>query len=242
MSVKLNQYLTLVYVTIHTNIHPHTSTHTHTHKHTHTHAHTHRLLDIEIPSKRYNNLTKNERNALYSLKDDPSIMIKGADKGSVVAVWDREDYLKEAYKQLEDREVYEEVPNDPNVLINTIKKALEKIRLRSDLSSDTLNYFLVKDLKFARFYILPEINKLLHDVPSRPVISNCGFYTENISSFLDHHLQPLAQRVKSYIKDNNHFLNKIKKIGKLPEGGILCTMDVVGLWPFPTSGRSYLSL
>ena len=30
-----------------------------------------RLLDIEIPSKRYNNLTKDERDALYSLEDDP---------------------------------------------------------------------------------------------------------------------------------------------------------------------------
>ena len=68
-------------------------------------------------------------------------------------------------------EVYEEVPNDPNVLINTIMKALgEKIRLRGDLSSDTLNYFLVKDPKFARFYLLPKIHKRLHDVPGRPVI------------------------------------------------------------------------
>ena len=45
-----------------------------------------RLLEIEIPSKRYNNLTKDERDALYSLKDDPSIIIKDADKGSVVVV------------------------------------------------------------------------------------------------------------------------------------------------------------
>ena len=45
-----------------------------------------RLLDIEIPSKRYNNLTKDERDALYSIKDDPYIIIKGADKGSVVVV------------------------------------------------------------------------------------------------------------------------------------------------------------
>ena len=52
-----------------------------------------RLLDIEIPSKRFNNLTKEEREALYSLKDDPSIIINGTDKGSVVVVWDREDYL-----------------------------------------------------------------------------------------------------------------------------------------------------
>ena len=45
-----------------------------------------RLLGIETPSKRFNNLTKEEREALHSLTDDPSIIIKGADKGSVVVV------------------------------------------------------------------------------------------------------------------------------------------------------------
>ena len=35
-----------------------------------------RLLDIEIPSKRFNNLTKEEREALYSLNNDPSIMTR----------------------------------------------------------------------------------------------------------------------------------------------------------------------
>ena len=85
-----------------------------------------RLLDIEIPSKRFNNLTKDERNAMYSLKDDKSIIIKGADKGSAVIVWDRDDYIKEATKQLQDKEVYMEVPNDSSALVSTIFKSLEK--------------------------------------------------------------------------------------------------------------------
>ena len=54
-----------------------------------------RLLDIEIPSKRFNNLTKDETNAMYSLKDDKSIIIKGAEKCAAAIVWDHEDYLKE---------------------------------------------------------------------------------------------------------------------------------------------------
>ena len=199
-------------------------------------------LDIEIPSKRYNNLTKDERVALYSLKDDPSIIIKYVNKGSVVVVWDREDYLKEAYKQLDDREVYEEIPNDHNVLINTIMKTSEKVRLRGVLSSDTLNYVLVKDPKFARFYLLPKIYKRLHDVPGKPVISKCGVYSENVSSFLDYHLQALAQRANSYIKDTNHLLNKMKKIAKLPERLIRCTMDVVDLHPNIPHGESIVSL
>ena len=45
-----------------------------------------RLLDKEIPSRRYNNLTKEECDALYSLRDDSTIIIKGADKGLVVVV------------------------------------------------------------------------------------------------------------------------------------------------------------
>ena len=91
-------------------------------------------------------------------------------------------------------------------------KALEKIRLRGDLSSDTVNFFLVKDPKLGGFYLLAKNHKRLHDARRIPVISNCSFYTENISSCLGHHLQPLAQRVKSYIKDTNHFLNRIKKL------------------------------
>ena len=110
-------------------------------------------------------------------------------------------------------------------------KALEKIHLRVDLSKDTLDYFLAKDPKFARIYLLPKIHKRVHDVPGRPGISNCGCYTENISSFLDYHLQPLAQKVKLYIKDTNHFLSKLKSLGKLPQGAIMCTIDVVVLYP-----------
>ena len=164
---------------------------------------------------------------MYSLKDDPSIIIKGADKGSVVVVWDRENYLKEAYRQLE------QFSDDSSVLGNILMKALVKIRLQGDLPKDTLDYFLVKDpiFAFARLYLLPKIHKRLHDVPGRPVISNCGYYTENISSFLDYHLQPLAQKVKSYIKDTNHFLNRLSSLGKLPQGAILCSVDVVGLYP-----------
>ena len=190
-----------------------------------------RLLDIEIPSKRFNNLTKEERESLFSLKDDISIIAKGTDKGSVVVVWDREDYLKKAYRQHDDKEVYEQVPHDPSALANTLIEALEKIRLWGDLSEDTLDYVLVKDPKFARFYLLPKIHKRLHDMPGRPVISNCGYYTENKSAVLDYHLQPLVQKVKSYIRDTNHFLSKLKSLGKLPKGAILSTTDVAGLYP-----------
>ena len=68
-----------------------------------------KLLKIEIPKDKYNNLTSKERQALCDLKNDKNIVIKGSDKGSAVVVWDREDYIKETEKQLGDSDVYEEV-------------------------------------------------------------------------------------------------------------------------------------
>ena len=100
------------------------------------------LLDIEFTSRRFNNLSKEEQGVLYNLKNDPRIIIESADKGSVVVVWGKEDYLKEAYRQLDDKEMYRQVPYDPSVLANTLIKALEKMRLQRDLLKDTVDYFL----------------------------------------------------------------------------------------------------
>ena len=130
-------------------------------------------------------------------------------------------YKGYAEKQLGDEKVYEKVSNDAAPLLKTINEIITKIRKRGDLKRDYLDYFIMKDPKFSR----------LHDVPGRSVIYISGYYTENISSFLDHHLQPLAQAVKSYIKDTNEFLKKLRSLPKLPDGIILCTMDVVGLYP-----------
>ena len=108
---------------------------------------------------------------------------------------------------------------------------MENIRKRGDVCTDTLNYFIIKDAKFSRLYLLSKTNKRLYYIHERPVISNCGYYTENISSFLDSHLQPIAKKVKSYIEATNDFLKKFRSVTRLPDSILLCTMDVVSLYP-----------
>ena len=83
---------------------------------------------------------------------------------------------------------------------------------------------MVKDPKFARFCLLSKIHKQLHD-------SNCGYHTKNVSSFLDFNLAPLIWNVEFYIKDTNDFLKKHFSLPNLPDYIILCTVDVVGLYP-----------
>ena len=78
---------------------------------------------------------------------------------------------------------------------------------------------------------LPKIHKRLENIPRRTVIFSCEFYTENISAFVDFHLQPLSREVKSYIKDPDGFLKKLISLTDLPSDMILCSVDVVGLYP-----------
>ena len=179
-------------------------------------------MNIEIPQNKYNNLTREERSARYNLKNDTNIVIKSAEKGPGVVFWEANDYIEETEKQFGDKDIDEEVCNDPGFLLNTIIKA--KIWKRGDLNADTLKCFMVKDPKFARLYLLPKIHKRLHDV--RPVILNCGYYSEHISSFLDFHLKPLAREVKFFIKDTNDILKTLRSLPNLPDDIVLCNVDV----------------
>ena len=63
------------------------------------------------------------------------------------------------------------------------------------------------------------------------MISNCGTPTEMISEFLDRQLKSIMQMNWSYIKHSGDFIRKIKNLTDIPEGAILVTADVVGLYP-----------
>ena len=54
-----------------------------------------KCLKIKIMKGKFNNLTKGERSALCSLKNDKTVAIKGAGKRSAFVVWEKEDYIRE---------------------------------------------------------------------------------------------------------------------------------------------------
>ena len=77
---------------------------------------------------------------MYSLKDDLNTIIKGVDKGSVVVVWNREDYLEEAYRQVDDKEVIKKFQMARTSLPTFLMETSEKLSLTNGLSKDTLDY------------------------------------------------------------------------------------------------------
>ena len=71
----------------------------------------------------------------------PCIIIKGASKGSVVLLWDREDYVRETDIQINDKDVYQEVKVDTeSSLIKVMKSAIRKIRNACDIKEENLVY------------------------------------------------------------------------------------------------------
>ena len=156
-----------------------------------------------------------------------TLVIKGADKGSGVVVWDRGDYLMEAERHLSDKRTYEEINLEKDTLSRLSQRSNKyfyELCAAGSISKTVRNYFLfaVKNAAtLAKMYMLPKIHKRHFNVPGRAVISNCGAVTEKVSEFLDHHLKPIMLSGETYIRDSFDFLEKAKSIGPIPESAIL---------------------
>ena len=66
-----------------------------------------RFTIIERPV-RHSNLSQEEWKAIRSLADDGNVVIKKVDKSSCGLIWDRNDYITEAEKQLSNKVVYKQ--------------------------------------------------------------------------------------------------------------------------------------
>ena len=60
---------------------------------------------------------------MRNLENDRNVLIKPADQGSSIVVWDRLDYLAEAEKQLSDSNTYKEVKLSEKDQIKLVEKS-----------------------------------------------------------------------------------------------------------------------
>ena len=102
---------------------------------------------------------------------------------------------------------------------------MRDLKLITEKNFDYLN---MKNTTEGRFYLLPKIHK--KNIPGRPICSSCNHPTANISKFVDEHIKQYVPTTKSYVRDTQHFIKRIKEIGPLPEGTKLVTLDVSSLY------------
>ena len=91
---------------------------------------------------------------MHLFANDRSIVIKKADKCSCAVVWDREDYIAEASKQLNDEIVYKSVKFKARILQDLAEKCnsiFKGLKEKGKITEKQLKYFTTEHKKTRNF-------------------------------------------------------------------------------------------
>lgn len=190
------------------------------------------------PSGERCNLSGEEVKALRELMHNKHVVIKPADKGSMVVILSRDQYVQEVDRQLRDTVYYRElaqpiykdtVPLVADILDRLHKKKFINARQRHYLKGSS-------EPRERKFYALPKVHKEpekwtvpFQVPPGRPIVSDCGSETYRIAEYLDFHLNPLSVRHPAYVKDTYHFIEMVKTF-QIPANSFFFSMDVDALY------------
>ena len=188
--------------------------------------------------KEKGNLSYDEIKAIRQLSQNKSIIIKPADKGSVVVILGREQYIMEAHRQLDNTTYYKKL-KEPIYLktIPVVHNILNELHKKKYINSRQKQYLKGEcQPRARRFYILPKIHKdpqtwtvPLEVPPGRPIVSDCGSETYKTAEYIDYHLNPLSIKHPSYIKDTYHFIDIVKNL-QIPQNSSFFTIDIDSLY------------
>ena len=116
---------------------------------------------------------------------------------------DREDYLTEGHKQLNNESIYVDAKHSNDKTLfdlieksNNFFKRLNKKKMILERELKYLSYSFKNASCLGKMHLLLKIHKRLYNVPGRPFMSNCRTPAEKVSGFLDHHLQPVMKSGK----------------------------------------------
>ena len=159
------------------------------------------MLQKASPPK--DNLSKKQRQALHSLKEDKEITFLPADKGRATVILNKEDYIKKCNDHL-DSGPYIKLKKDPTERIK--REARTKLAiLRDNGTIDEPLYFKLKptDSQVPRFYGLPKIHKT--SIPVRPKDLYSGSPLFNLSKYIANILKPYTHLNKQHCKNSKEF-------------------------------------
>ena len=144
-------------------------------------------------------------------------------------ILDVEDYVKEAERQLNNKENYRKINYDPTTVnYETIHKDISKFQKENLLSNNISEGLKTENPKTPHFYLKPKLHK--EGNQGRPMISSINCHTSKISEYVDYHLQPIVKEIPSYVQDTSDFLRKINQINFVPDNSYLVSVDVKSLY------------
>ncbi|BHF71854.1 hypothetical protein SprV_0401491500 [Sparganum proliferum] len=117
----------------------------------------HETSSLLMQHKKSETLSKEEQQALKSLKAVKDIIILPADKGRSTGLFDKSDYQKKALSLLDDPRSYKLCPaSEMKNLLTQINKSLAKLRANGAITAKDWFHMKPSDSDAARFYGLPK--------------------------------------------------------------------------------------
>jgi len=169
------------------------------------------------------NLTKNERMALRTLKDNTHLTILPDDKGIATVILNTKDYkLKIAY--LLENSAYKKLNMDPT---DSTERKTTQLLKKYSLPEDQRKQLQPTGSRAPRLYGLPKIQK--EGVPLRPTVSNIGAPTYQLAKHLTGCLNQLTGNSAHHVNNSGHFNQILDKLQVLP-GDLMVRFDVVSVF------------
>ncbi|KAK2814198.1 hypothetical protein Q5P01_000712 [Channa striata] len=176
--------------------------------------------------------------ALRELMRNRHIVIKPADKGSVVVILSRQQYIAEVSRQLEDNMYYKKL-EEPIYLetVPMVHDILDKLKRKKFITGNQNKYLKGEiEPRSRRFYILPKVHKAPEKwtvpyriPPGRPIVSDCDSETYRTAEYVDYFLNPLSVKHTSYVKDTYHFIDIVRNLS-VPPDSLFFTIDIDSLY------------
>ena len=189
------------------------------------------------------NITRQEKEAIKTLREDSSRVVLTADKGVALVVMDKNQYVEKCMDLLNDTKTYQPCKDTTKKLHRDVQESLRKLNREHgtsrlhDWSKLYYNRLLPtgNSSPAPRFYGLPKIHKT--NCPMRPIVSACGTATYQLAKFLTKILQRYTGITPSFVKDSKSFSDHLRTV-KISGEEELVSFDVSALFtsiPVPTA-------
>jgi hypothetical protein len=136
-----------------------------------------------------------------------------------------------------------EQEEDPTqIMISKVVNWCEKWSSNGHLSKEWSSFIVNENAKPAKNSPLYKTHK--SGTPVRMLTSGCNSATENLSLFVEEKCSPIAQGLKSKIKDTGHMLEIIDRLNSegIPSNSILLSLDVENMFPSIDNERGLQTL
>ena len=206
----------------------------------------HTPINIHKSEDNFMNLRKGIELLLEKINTN-KIIIKPADKGSIIVAMTPKDYWNMCYRHLSDATFYNKLDNKDlaTIVQDRVNKFAEKYK--SILTNNEYEFLTKHCHKISNFYRLPKLHKskkingiieIKHTeyiqidedvlIEGRPIVAGPVFHTSGISEILHYIMEPALSLSPHTVKDSFDFMQRLEK--QCQNNTLLSTCDIKSLY------------